>query len=400
MELSLTEARRSAVSAQLLSGPRPKSVVEVVERLSGLQLDPTNAVARSEHIVLWSRIGAYDLGDLDRALYSDRKLFEYRSFILPMSEFELHRNAMKRYLTGPTTRQRYVREWLNANASFRRYVLGELRRRGPLRSRDLADRAVVPWRTGGWNDGKNVGRLLDALWAVGAIAIVGRDGAQRVWDLAERSYPRHRRGLSDREANYRRMAAQLRVRGIARADQVGYGVEGRLASWKDTLRELISEGVAIPTRVKGLAGDWYAHKSALERRRFVPRTTLLSPFDQLVADRERTEELFDFRFKLEIYSPAEKREYGYYVMPILHGERLIGRIDPLYDRKSGTLRIQSVHAEPNAPEAAGRGLANAIRELARWLGALRIEIGRSNSPWDGELRLLGDSSYSMKRSST
>jgi len=386
LELSLTEARRSAVGAQLLSGPRPKSIVEVVEHLGGLQLDPTSAVARSEHIVLWSRIGAYEVGDLDRALYSDRKLFEYRSWILPISEFELHRNAMNRYLMGPTARQRYVREWLNANASFRRYVLGELRRRGPLRSRDLADRAVVPWRTGGWNDGKNVGRLLDALWAVGVIAIVGRHGAQRLWDLAERSYPRHRRALSDRAANSSRMAAQLRVRGIARAEQFGYGVEGRLASWNDTLRELISDGVAIPLRVKGLAGEWYAHRSALERRRFVPRTTLLSPFDQLVADRERIDELFGFRFKLEIYSPADKRQYGYYVMPILHGERLIGRIDPLYDRKSRTLRIKAIHAEPDAPEAAGPGVAKAIRELAAWLGALRVEIGRSRSLWESAIR--------------
>ena len=388
MELSLSEARRCAVSAQLLSGPRPESIVEVVERLGGLQLDPTSAVARSEHIVLWSRIGAYTIGDLDRALYRDRKLFEYGSWILPMSEFELHRNAMQRYLMGPTTRQRYVREWLAANASFRRYVVGELRRRGPLRSRDLADRAVVPWRTGGWNDGKNVGRMLDALWAAGVIAIVGRDGAQRVWDLAERSYPRPGPRLSNREAHSRRMAAQLRARGIARAGQFGFGVEGRLASWKDILRELISGGIATPVQVNGLEGEWYAHKSALERRRFVPRTTLLSPFDQLIANRERTEELFGFRFKLEIYSPAEKREYGYYVMPILYGERLIGRIDPLYDRKSRKLRIQAVHAEPDAPEAAGRGVAYAIRELARWLGAFRIEIGRSRSPWEGELRRL------------
>ena len=386
MELSLSEARRAAVSAQLLSGPRPKNIVEVVERLGGLQLDPTSAVARSEHIVLWSRIGAYDVGDLDQALYGDRKLFEYGSWILPMSEFELHRNAMQRYLLGPTTRQRYVREWLGANESFRRYVVGELRRRGPLRSRDLEDRVVVPWRTGGWNDGKNVGRMLDALWASGVIAIVGRDGAQRVWDLAGRSYSRSGPGLSNHAANSRRMAAQLRARGVARADQFGFGVEGRLAAWKDTLRELISEGIATPVRVKGLAGEWYAHKSALERRRFVPRTTLLSPFDQLIANRERAEELFGFRFKLEIYRPTEKREYGYYVMPILHGERLIGRIDPLYERKSRTLRIKAVHAEANAPEAAGPGVAKAIRELAGWLGALRIEIGRSRSRWDSAIR--------------
>jgi uncharacterized protein YcaQ len=343
-------------------------------------------VARSEHIVLWSRIGRYNVGDLDHAVYRDRKLFEYRSWILPMSEFELHRNAMQRYLMGPTTRQRYVREWLNANASFRSYIVGELRRRGPLRSRDLEDRAVVPWRTGGWNDGKNTGRMLDALWASGEIAIVGRDGGQRVWDLAARSYPRLGQRLSNRVANSRRMAAQLRVRGIARLDQIGFGVEGRLEAWKDILRELISDSIAIPVRVKGLAGDWYAHKTVLERRRFTPRTTLLSPFDQLIANRERAEELFGFRFKLEIYSPAEKREYGYYLMPILRGERLIGRLDPLYDRKSRTLHIKAVHAEPDAPEGAATGVAKAIRELATWLGALGIEIGRSRTPWDGELR--------------
>jgi uncharacterized protein YcaQ len=242
--------------------------------------------------------------------------------------------------------------------------------------------------------------MLDALWSVGAIAIVGRDGAERLWDLAERSYPRAGPTLSNREANSRRMEEQLRVRGIARADQFGFGVEGRLASWKDALRELISKGIATPVRVKGLPGEWYAHQSSLGRGRFVPRTTLLSPFDELIADRERAEELFGFRFKLEIYSPAEKREYGYYVMPILHGERLIGRIDPIYDRKSRTLRIRAVHAEPDAPASAARGVASAIRDLARWLGALRIEIDRSRSPWAGELRSLSDSAYSMKRSST
>lgn len=388
MELSLLEARRAAVSAQLLSGPRPKGIVSVVEHLGGLQLDPTSAVARSEHIVLWSRVGNYKLAELERAMYVEHSLFEYGSWILPMSEFGLYREAMRRYLSGPTVRQRYVREWLDANAGFRHYVLSELRRRGPLRSRELDDRAVVPWRTGGWNDGKNVGRLLDALWAAGELAIVGRDGSQRIWNLARRIYPRGGSRLSTREAASRRMSAQLRVRGIARADQFGFGVEGRLAEWKETLQELVSSGVASRVRVKGLPGEWCAHKSALERRRFVPRTTLLSPFDQLIANRERAEELFSFRFKLEIYIPAEKREYGYYVMPILHGERLIGRIDPLYDRKSRTLRVHAVYAEPDAPAGAAAGVATAIRDLAVWLGAQRIEIRRSRTPWESELRQL------------
>ncbi len=389
MELSLSEARRAAVSAQLLSAPRPTDIVQVVEQLGALQLDPTSAVARSEHIVLWSRIGRYDVADLDRAMYRERRLFEYGSWILPVSEFDLHRDAMRRYLSGPTTRQRYVRAWLDSNAAFRRSVVAEIRKRGPLRSRHLVDQAVVPWRTGGWNDGKNVGRMLDALWAAGVLAIVGRDGSERIWDVAERFYPRIDTKLSSRQAVFRRMAAQLRARGVARVGQFGFGVEGRLPRWTETLRELVRRGVAEPARVKGLAGEWFVHTPALERRPFRPRTTLLSPFDQLVSNRERAEELFGFRFKLEIYVPSAKREFGYYVMPILHGERLIGRIDPVFDRKSGTFRVNAVYAEPDALPRAGAGVARAIRDLARWVGAKRIDINRSRSPWEKELRRLG-----------
>jgi uncharacterized protein YcaQ len=388
LELSLSEARRAAVSAQLLSAPRPTDIVKVVEQLGSLQLDPTSAVARSEHIVLWSRIGSYDLSDLDLAMYRERRLFEYGSWILPISEFELHRDAMRRYLEGPTTRQRYVRSWLHSNAAFHRSIVAEIRNRGPLRSRDLVDQAVVPWRTGGWNDGKNVGRMLDSLWKVGVLAIVGRDGSERIWDLAERSYPRSVSKLRAGEAAFRRMAMQLRARGIARVDQFGFGPEGRLPRWKQTLRELERRRTAKQAHVKGLAGDWFVYMGALERRTFRPRTTLLSPFDQLISNRERAEELFGFRFKLELYIPPAKREFGYYVMPILSGERLIGRVDPVFDRKSGVFRVNAVYAEPDAPPLAATGVARAIRDLARWVGAKRIDIIRSRSPWEEELRRL------------
>ena len=359
-----------------------------MEHLGALQLDPTTTVARSEHIVLWSRIGRYDLAELDRAMFSERRLFEYGSWILPARDFELHRDAMTRYLSGPTTRQRYVRDWLDSNAAFRRAVVAEIRKRGPLRSRDLADRAVVPWRTGGWNDGKNVGRMLDALWKVGVLATVGRDGSERIWDLAERFYPRRASKVGSREAVFRRMAAQLRALGVARVDQFGFGVEGRLARWKETLRELERRRVVELVQVKGLTGDWFVHRAALDRRPFRPRTTLLSPFDQLVSNRVRVESLFGFRFKLEIYIPAARREFGYYVMPILHGERLIGRIDPVFDPKSRVFRVNAVYAEPDAPPGAADGVAKAIRDLALWVGAKRIVVGKSRSPWENELREL------------
>jgi len=359
-----------------------------VEHLGALQLDPITTVARSEHIVLWSRMGRYDLADLDRAMYRERRLFEYGSWILPASDFDLHRDAMRRYLKGPTTRQRYVRAWLDSNVAFRRAVVGQIRKRGPLRSRDLVDQAVVPWRTGGWNDGRNVGRMLDALWKVGVLAIVGRDGSERIWDLAERCYPRAVSKISVRESVFRRMAAQLRTRGVARADHFGFGMEGRLPGWREALRELERLHIAEPVLVKGLTGEWYLHKTALERGSFRPRTTLLSPFDQLVSNRERAEELFGFRFKLEMYIPSAKREFGYYVMPILHGDRLIGRIDPVFDRKSKTFRVNAVYAEPDAPPSAAAGVAKAIRDLALGVGAKRIDMRRSRSPWDKELGRL------------
>jgi uncharacterized protein YcaQ len=357
-----------------------------VVRLGRLQLDPTAVVARSEHLVLWSRIGDYDVAALDRFLYRDKKLFEYRSWILPMTDYDVYRHTMNGYLAGPTTRQRYIRDWLAANASFRRYIVATLRTRGPLRSRDFEDRAAVSWRTGGWNDGKNVGRMLDALWYAGVLAIVGRDGGERIWDLADRHYPAVTQRLSVRESVGRHLGSQLRARGVARASQLGSGPDGKLPEVEGVIAEMVEHGIAVPVQVAGLRGHWYADSGRLEGRRFIPRTTLLSPFDELVSDRARTRELFGFDFKLEIYVPAERREYGYYVMPILRGERLIGRLDPFYDRASRTLRIRAVYAEPGVPAEAGAEIAQAIRELARWLGAERVEIGKAPAAWKRELR--------------
>jgi uncharacterized protein YcaQ len=365
--LSLAEARQVAVKGALLSSPRPRSILEVVEHLGRLQMDPTSAVARSEQLVLWSRLGRYDVSELERLLWQERRLFEYRAFIVPTSDFAIHRESMRRYPRGEFARARYVREWLQANAGFRAYVLRELRRRGPLRSRDLEDRAAVPWRTGGWNDGKSLGRMLELLWAGGRIAIVGRDGAERVWDLAERRLPVDEPRLPQHEVARRLLDTQLRWCGLARPDRFGFAFDGIPPGRERALRELIREGRAVPVTVEGVRGDWLAHRDVVEQR-FRPRTTLLSPFDPLIADRAFTEELFGFRFRLEIYVPKEKREYGYFVLPILHGDRLLGRIDPLFDRKAGVLRVNSVHWESGVrPDEVP--LERTVRDLAAWLGA-------------------------------
>jgi uncharacterized protein len=389
-ELSLVQARQVAVAAQLLDRAEPWSLVKVVTHLGGLQVDPTRVVARAERLVLWSRLGAYDVAELDRELYQDASLFEYSAWIVPMHDFALYRETMRRFPRGNSTRSRYVRHWLAANAAFGRYVLGELRRRGPLRSRDLEDRAVAPWRSGGWNDGKNLGRMLELLWAGGRIAIVRREGNDRVWDLAERRYPLTEPRLASAEVTRRLLERQLRARGVARTDQFGFALDGRPPGWQRELQRLARDGIAVPVQVAGLAGEWFAHAAVLDPDRpFVGRTTLLSPFDRLVANRKRTEELFGFRFRLEIYVPPARRQYGYYVLPILHGERLVGRIDPVYERRAGRLVVNAVYAEPDAPAEAGPGVAAAIAALASWLGASDISLGeRRPALWGHALRDL------------
>ncbi len=283
---------------------------------------------------------------------------------------------------GDSARRRYEAEWLEANAAFRRFVLRELRRRGPLRARDLEDRTVVPWKTGGWNDGspRNVALLLDVLWSKGEVMIVGRDGQQRLWDLAERRLPANVPRLAPSEVARRVVETQLRARGVTTTTWVGRLFDGRAPGWERALGELVRDGLAVPVAIDGMPGTWYAHADVLAGG-FRPRTTLLSPFDDLIAHRERTEALFDFVFRLEIYVPKAKRRWGYFVLPILDGDQLIGRIDPRFDRRTGVLHVNAVHAEPAAPASAGPRVAAAIGELAAWLGASDIAHG-STMPRD------------------
>ena len=376
IRLTLAEARRLAVAGQLLDAPRPRSILETVQRLGSLQMDPTSAVARSERLVLWSRLGTYDLAELERMRWETRDLFDYWAHIVPASDYAIHRETMRRYPRGAYARSNYIHEWLAANKGFRRYVLRELRRRGPLLSRELEDRAELPWKTGGWNDGKSLGIMLETLWDGGKIGVARRDGNQRLWDLAERVFPVDQPKLPAGEVARHVLDRQLRWFGVARPDQFGRVFDGWVPGRERTLKALIREGRFVPVEIEGLSGDWLAHAELLERGPGEPRSTLLSPFDRLVYYRDRTEELFGFRFRLEIYVPKAKREYGYFVLPFLHGHELVGRIDPLFDRKTGVLNVNAVHWEPGAPADARPALETAVTDLAGWLGAHEIAYAK------------------------
>ena len=382
--LSLTDARRLVIMAGLLAGPRPSSVLEVVERLGQVQVDPTAVVDRAERLTLFSRFGAFDRDELRRMLEEPpRQLFEYVAHLIPVADLPLHRPAMRRYPRPEYTRGGYVRRWMDDNTAFQAYILDELQKRGPLLSRDLDDRAEVPWQTGGWNDGKNLSRMLEILWRAGDIAISGRQGSQRAWDLSERVLPAEVEDMPDEIVAVEVLDRQLRARGIAPSG-FGTAIDYRLPARDLAEESLRADGLAVPVEIDGLPGTWLAHAAALgdlDAGAWQPRTTVLGPFDPLIADRERAFDLFDFRFRLEIYIPVAKREHGYYVLPILHGDRLVGRIDPVMDRRASVLRVNSVYAEPDAPADAWPAIDAAIADLAEWLGATEVSLPPLPAPW-------------------
>lgn len=374
--LTAAEARRVAIGSQLLAGPRPGSILEVAERLVRIQVDPTSIVARAERLTLWSRLGAYDLDELRRLLEEERALFEYRAFLLPTADLALHRPAMLRHPDLRYARGRYIRQWLGDNAGFRAYVLDELRRRGALPGSQLDDRAEVPWRTGGWNDGQNLARMLEFLLAQGEVAISRRDGNERVWDLAERLVPEVDE-LPDELVAVERLDRSLRAKGIVRAPFLR-SLAIDLPAAEPALESLLADEIAVPVGVDGIAGEWLAHAdalAALEEGPWVGRTALLGPFDPLIADRERTDALFGMTYAFELYVRAAKRRYGPYALVALHDDQLVGRIDARMERRAGTFTVRAWFPEPGA--AAARAWSSVRRELAAlgdWLGARSINL--------------------------
>jgi len=326
VKVSLEEARRIAVRAQLLDGSAA-NVLDTVRRLGRLQLDPVSTVAPPQRLVLWSRLGSgFDPAELERLLWEERQLFEWRAFIWPIEALPMIRGRMGRRTRGKYAWERRSRDWLAANRKFRRHVLKELEARGPLLSRELDDHSVGGWESSGWTGERNVTEMLDILHGLGEVAIVGRRNNQRLWDLAERWYP-ETEVLSEKEAEQELEELRFRTLGV------------RLT--KD--------------------GGWEAHPDA-EDGPIPDRVALLSPFDRLIHDRDRAEALWGFRYRLEMYVPKPKREFGYYVLPLLVGDQLVGRAEPRFDKKTGVLEVLGAWGDTSR-------LDEALEDLAAWLGA-------------------------------
>lgn len=392
-QITPTTARRLAIVAQGLAGPRPQptqaNLLALLQQLRCLQLDPIRAVERTQYLVLWSRLGKYDREDLHDLVYNQRQLFEYwahcASLVLT-EDYPLHEFMMRGYGKGDSASSKRLATWIAKNADFRDYVLNELRTRGPLRTGDFEDSTKVAWASGGWNSGRTVSYMLDYLWSSGQILVSRRNGLDRWWDLAERVHPEWLPAANwdATQVTYDAAQKSLRALGIGRERDISrHFIERRYHQLPKALKQHHGEELIVPVTVAGWPDTWYVHRDllstleAIEAGAWQPRTTLLSPFDNLIRDRDRTELLWDFYYRIEIYVPAAKRQYGYYVLPILHGDALIGRISPRMDYKTNILNVEAIYLEPTVKPylKTGRAVVRAIKDLAKFLGAKQIDYG-------------------------
>jgi uncharacterized protein len=355
--LTKAQARRIAVRAQMLDADRPTDLLEVVQQLTFLQIDPTAAIAPSADLVVWSRLGSsYDPAQLKQAVEEDRTLFDLDAMVRPMSDLGLHLAGGADFPTYDTSRA-----WFRDNDSFRGDILKLLRKSGPLISRDIPDTCVVPWASSGWTNTRNVTQMLEFLAIRGEIAIAGRVGRERIWDLPERVYPADVVVPSADEAERAKNERRLASLGIAR----------------EKTRAMPMEPTDVgeagePAVVEGVKGEWRVDPAALDQD-FEGRTALLSPFDRLVHDRVRAEELFDFEYTLEMYKPAAKRRWGYFALPIVHGDRLVGKLDAKADNKASVLRVNAIHEDVKFTRAMTKGVQAELEDLAAWLELDAIE---------------------------
>lgn len=402
LELSLREARRLALGAQLLAGPPPRRptkamMLDTIRHLGAVQIDSINVVARSHHIVLWSRLGNHDPAWLDELLGRDRAIFEYWTHAAAYSPIELFpyfRLIMRRfhdpdgYGLGDDTLA-----WIRDNRDLFEHVVETVRVNGPVAATSFQAPDGAP-RPGPWSwyGNKPTNRALEFLWTMGVLMIDRREKFQRWYDLVERVHPTWDDALlpSVEEQRLALGAHALRAMGLTTARWLPdyfrtWGARAITGSAsKHILDELVDRGAGVPARIEGVDDPVVVSTELLDRRFRPSRTTLLSPFDSLIWDRRRTEALFDFELRLEAYTPAPKRRYGYFSLPILYRDRLVGRLDPKADRKRAEFWVKALHLEPwFAPKADERfyaDLAATLRQFASFNGCETIQIERADPP--------------------
>ncbi|MGY2262958.1 winged helix-turn-helix domain-containing protein [Pseudomonas sp. SDO55104_S430] len=393
--LSLKQARRLALAAQGFNGRQPPATIKaahlnrLIERLGILQIDSVNAVVRSHYLPLFSRLGNYPSELLDQAAWSQgrrRTLFEYwghEASLMPLSLYPMMRWRMQRATRGEDIYQQLARFGREQQDTIRR-VLACVEEQGALGAGSLSTRQE---RAGPWWDWSAEKHALEWLFAAGEVTVAGRRGFERLYDLPDRVIPSAilTQPMPDEAEAQRGLLLHA-------AAALGVGTEKDLRDYfrlnpadsQPRLAELVEAGELLMCDVQGWRQPAYCLPDARPPRK-VEASALLSPFDSLVWERSRTERLFDFRYRLEIYTPQHKRVYGYYVLPFLHHERIAARVDLRAERAAGQLAVHAVHEEEQGLDDEGMlALAVNLRRMADWLGLARVQL---NCPRASAIRL-------------
>jgi len=378
--LSKAQARRIALAAQGFldpshAPPTMRTLSRTLDRTGVLQVDSVNVLQRAHYMPLYARMGPYDVDLVRRASEArPRRMVEYWAHVqafMPVDLWPVMRHRMARYRDGK-------HKWWGSVVTdeLTDNLLAEISDRGAATARDLDDGLPRTKEHWGWN-WSTTRRALDYMFMVGDVAIAGRNSQFEIrYDLPERVIPREHLEApqpTEAEANRELVRRAARSHGVATARDLADYYRMRLQpkaglhAAQDAIDALVEEGELVPVKVEGVKRQAYLHRDARLPRRVQARC-LLSPFDPVVWERERTEALFDFFYRIEIYTPVEKRVHGYYVLPFLLGDRIVGRVDLKADRRTGLLLVKAAYAEPGAPDDTAEELAAELGRLAGWLG--------------------------------
>ncbi len=379
MSLTVLQARRIALAAQGFTRPRPDAVAarhvqKVIDRLGFFQIDSVNVLQRAHYMPVFSRLGAYDIELLHRAAgRKPRRLFEYWAHEAALVDVNLWQAFQFRMESGARMWGGIKRVY-DEKPEFVEWVLEEVRANGPLTAREVEHDVPREKDNWGWN-WSEVKTSLEYLFYKGQVTAARRNSAfERVYDLPERVIPPAQLNappLTATEAHGVLVSHAARALGVATAQCLRDYFRMDPTQTKAAIDALVDSGELIPTTIVGWKRPAYLHRDAVLPRKVSARA-LLSPFDPLVFERTRTEQLFDFRYRIEIYVPAEKRVHGYYVIPFLLGDRLVARVDLKADRQTSTLIVHGAWAEDHAPESTAAELAAELSVMAGWLGLDRI----------------------------
>jgi uncharacterized protein YcaQ len=378
--VSPAAARRIALAAQGFGRARPDAVGTrqlnlAIQRLGLLQLDSVNVLERSHYLPVFARLGAYDKTLLDKLTFARRgpyrEYWAHEAALIPLDDWPLFRFRMQDY------RDYFARAgdpWLAAHADTLAWLRAELAEKGPLPASKIERDAAAP-RRGSWWEWDEVKRGLERMFRVGEVVSAGRTGFERTYALPEQVMPVEvlEREVPREDAVHALMERSARAHGIGTLSDLADYYRLKTADAKPALARLVDEGTVREVTVPGWRKAAYLHRDARIPRR-IEATALLSPFDPVVWERERALRIFGFHYRIEIYTPAPKRVYGYYTLPVLVDDALVGRIDLKNDRQRGVLRVQSAWREEGVADAVAERIVPALWELAAWQGLGELEV--------------------------